>query len=482
MTMFKSSQLVAFVKSMVGMAYWYGTCVYMCSESVLKSKTNQYPSHYGSNRTATYKKHIAARKVCMDCIGLIKGFFWTNGGQGVVEYTQGGDAFTNKYGSNGCPDKSANGMLTWLKSKGCKNGKIATLPDVPGILLFKSGHVGIYVGGGYAVQAQGFAYGVVKTQVSKRPWTEWAYLPSSMLDYDSTDVTAPSEPDTYTIGGTNEETIYNFLKQVMGFNTAGACGILANIYRESGFRTDCYGDSETSYGICQWHKGRFTNLKDWCAENNKDYTSLDGQLWFLKQELEKSYKGVLSYIQAVTNDAEGSYNAGYYWCKKFEIPADTENNSIKRGELARNTYYPKYTGGTAVVPFKLGDRTLYRTSPYMEGADVTDLQTRLNAIGFSCGTVDGKFGKNTESGVKGFQTACNLEVDGKFGKLSMAALKAYSAPQKEPETYTVQAGDTLWGISSKLLGAGARWTEIAELNGLTSTVINIGRVLKIPEM
>lgn len=43
------------------------------------------------------------------------------------------------------------------------------------------------------------------------------------------------------------------------------------------------------------------------------------------------------------------------------------------------------------------------------------------------------------------------------------------------------AGDTLWGISSKLLGAGARWTEIAELNGLTSTVINIGRGLKIPQ-
>lgn len=49
-------------------------------------------------------------------------------------------------------------MLSWLKSKGCKNGKIATMPDVPGILLFKSGHVGVYVGNGYAVEAQGFAY------------------------------------------------------------------------------------------------------------------------------------------------------------------------------------------------------------------------------------------------------------------------------------------------------------------------------------
>lgn len=35
-----------------------------------------------------YKKHIAERKVCMDCIGMIKGSFWTNGGtsKGVFLY------------------------------------------------------------------------------------------------------------------------------------------------------------------------------------------------------------------------------------------------------------------------------------------------------------------------------------------------------------------------------------------------------------
>lgn len=96
--------------------------------------------------------------------------------------------------------------------------------------------------------------------------------------------------------------------------------------------------------ICQWHKGRFDNLKKWCADNGKDYTSLDGQLWYLKHELEVSYKTVLSTIMSVTETAEGAYNSGYIWCKKFEIPADTENNSVKRGELAKGTYYPKYTG------------------------------------------------------------------------------------------------------------------------------------------
>lgn len=182
--MFKASELVTFCKSMIGMPYWYGTCVYPCTESRLTSKAKQYPSHYTSSRMPTYRKHIAAGYVCMDCIGMIKGFFWTDGGKGVLEYIKNGTAYTNKYVSNGFPDRSANGMLSWLKSQGCKNGKIATLPDVPGILLFSPGHVGVYVGGGYAVEARGFNYGVVKTKVSERKWTDWAYLPESLLQYD----------------------------------------------------------------------------------------------------------------------------------------------------------------------------------------------------------------------------------------------------------------------------------------------------------
>lgn len=32
--------------------------------------------------------------------------------------------------------------------------------------------------------------------------------------------------------------------------------------------------------------------------------------------------------------------------------------------------------------------------------------------------------------------------------------------------YTIKRGDSLWSISKKTLGKGARWTEIAQANGL----------------
>lgn len=50
-----------------------------------------------------------------------------------------------------------------------------------------------------------------------------------------------------------------------------------------------------------------------------------------------------------------------------------------------------------------------------------------------------------------------------------------------PKTYIVKKGDSLWGIARKELGSGARYPEVMSLNGLSSTTIYPGQVLKIPK-
>lgn len=67
---FTNTHFVEFLKKFVGRPYWYGTCVYACTESTLKSKTNQYPSHYTDSRMSKYKDNIKKHEVCADCIGL----------------------------------------------------------------------------------------------------------------------------------------------------------------------------------------------------------------------------------------------------------------------------------------------------------------------------------------------------------------------------------------------------------------------------
>ena len=49
------------------------------------------------------------------------------------------------------------------------------------------------------------------------------------------------------------------------------------------------------------------------------------------------------------------------------------------------------------------------------------------------------------------------------------------------EIYTVQSGDTLYGIARELLGKGSRYKEIKTLNGLTSNTIYRWQKLKIPK-
>ena len=141
----------------------------------------------------------------------------------------------------------------------------------------------------------------------------------------------------------NETTTYNFLINDMGLNVAAACGVLANIYCESNFNPNALGDNGTSYGICQWHLSRWDRLKEYCGNNGYDWTTLVGQLHYLHYELVNYYKTrVWDKITAVPNTADGAYTAGYTWCYNFEVPADTENVAKYRGNLAKNTYWPRY--------------------------------------------------------------------------------------------------------------------------------------------
>ena len=75
-TPFTNEHFADFCLKMVGQPYWYGTCGYKATTSLLNRKTNQYPSHYGSSRTSRYKKDIQNKAVVADCIGGAKGYVW----------------------------------------------------------------------------------------------------------------------------------------------------------------------------------------------------------------------------------------------------------------------------------------------------------------------------------------------------------------------------------------------------------------------
>ncbi len=67
---------------------------------------------------------------------------------------------------------------------------------------------------------------------------------------------------------------------------------------------------------------------------------------------------------------------------------------------------------------------------------------------------------------------------------SEMAKQAEAHAKAEETTYTVAAGDTLWGIATRFLGNGARWPEIHEANKdkiENPNLIYPGQTLVIPD-
>ncbi len=119
---------------------------------------------------------------CFDCCGLIKGILW--GWDAVPNSTYGGAV----YKSNDVPDSSANSMIS-----ACADASTDFTNIVPGELLWIDGHVGVYVGDGYAVECTtAWSDKVQKTVVTNikkpgsgensRKWTKHGKMP--WVEYD----------------------------------------------------------------------------------------------------------------------------------------------------------------------------------------------------------------------------------------------------------------------------------------------------------
>ena len=148
-----------------GWGYVWGTFGQTLTESLLESKIRQYPDGVGSYESVIRSKWLGGRTA--DCVGLIKGYGWLDT-----------DSMSIRYGTNGMPDIGADAMYRNAAVK----GPIGTIPEIPGLAVWKSGHIGVYIGGGEVIEAMGTNYGVVKTQLTDRNWTAWLEIPYIQYD------------------------------------------------------------------------------------------------------------------------------------------------------------------------------------------------------------------------------------------------------------------------------------------------------------
>ena len=94
----------------------------------------------------------------------------------------------------------------------------------------------------------------------------------------------------------------------------------------------------------------------------------------------------------------------------------------RRSMLVDGIVGPETWSELVEASWRLGDRILYLTRPFMRGDDIADLQKRLNALGFDAGREDGIFGPLAYDAVRAFQKEYGIREDGMFGQRTYAAL------------------------------------------------------------
>ena len=176
----------------------------------------------------------------------------------------------------------------------------------------------------------------------------------------------------------NKDKVYTALVKE-GLSSAAACGIMANIEKESSFNPSA-GSTSGAYGLCQWTGARRSNLFSFCSKNGYSSSSVEGQVAFLMHELRTSYSGVLNTLKNVANSADGAYNAGYRFCYDFERPANKASRSSQRGSVAKSSYWPTYKHKADEI--KAAEEAAKKKAEEEERkANMTDLEKILDYYG-----------------------------------------------------------------------------------------------------
>lgn len=140
-----------------------------------------------------------------------------------------------------------------------------------------------------------------------------------------------------------------------GYTPEQAAGIIANMEHESGGNPRSIGDNGKAYGLFQWHPSRREKISQGLRDETggrMDFSTaghmdqLAAAAWEMKHFGEYTDK---AHRDDVFNDAyfrslSTAYDAGAYFCRKFEIPADTEGAAARRGSLAERIVKKYYAG------------------------------------------------------------------------------------------------------------------------------------------
>ena len=306
-------------------------------------RLEQYPEELAEQEEFIREHWLHGRTA--DCAGLIKGYGWLNAETRELEY-----------GTNGMPDLGSDDFYANATEK----GSIDTIPELPGLAVWREGHIGIYVCNEEVIHASRTTVGVIRSRLADGDWTHWLEIP--YISY-FTELPATA----------NEAELWAALYEAIQ-NPYGVAGLMGNLYAESGLRPDNLQDTyeaalgytdaaytqavdagsypdfasdHAGYGLAQWTTPeRKAALLTLAKTRGTSVADVKLQAEFLCQELQERFPAVLTALQNASSVSEASNAVLFH----FEAPADQSEAVQAQRAAFGNAYYSRYAENGGAAP------------------------------------------------------------------------------------------------------------------------------------
>ena len=172
-----TSGLVNYCKAQIGNPYWFGTFGNIANAELLTNRRRDYSAYYPDPGSPAFTDQFGQR--VHDCVGLIKGYRWSDTPTSTPQYVADEDVDVRGLWSQ-CNRMRGNVDFSHTETA-----------HLIGMCVFDSAltHVGVYVGNGKIIEAQGHAYGVVENLAYDRRgkftlWgvPDWLKITTSYFD------------------------------------------------------------------------------------------------------------------------------------------------------------------------------------------------------------------------------------------------------------------------------------------------------------